>query len=282
MLTARLVATKPRVKPLLLLSLALGLIQNGQAALIVNGSFEAATNAATLSAISLSSGSTNIPGWTTTNAELTWDGPNFGIPLTAAQGSDFLDLTGVHDASPYGAVFQTISTTVGLFYDVSFEVGSDKYYDSYYTSTFTVPAVTVSLNGVAVFSANNNFPNATNYWQTWSFSFMALNTNTTLTFTGVAGGRVGYIGLDNVIVTLGGPPLVIALDQAAVAYGQAHIPFTVTSGTASSFELLQSAQLVGPWTTNASATLTTNSPGRDYTFVAPTSGAVEFYRVQSP
>src|ERR1700720_843490 len=88
------------------------------AALLVNGSFEAATNAASLGYLSLNPGATNIPGWTTANAELTWDGPELGVTprLTAAQGSDFLDLTGLHDAPPYGAVFQTMPTAIGQQY----------------------------------------------------------------------------------------------------------------------------------------------------------------------
>src|SRR5580700_9137281 len=138
----------------LVLALALMLlILPMHAALLVNGSFEEATNGATLGYDQLFPGATNIPGWTTTNAELTWDGPQIGLtpPLSAAQGSDFLDLTGTHDASPYGAVFQTLATTIGQPYQVSFELGSDKYYDSYYSGgvLFTAPAVTVSLNGVA-------------------------------------------------------------------------------------------------------------------------------------
>src|SRR5580700_167674 len=114
----------------LVLALALMLlILPMHAALLVNGSFEEATNGATLGYDQLFPGSTNIPGWTTTNAELTWDGPELGVspPLSAAQGNDFLDLTGIHDAPPYGAVFQTLTTVIGLQYQVSFEVGSDKY-----------------------------------------------------------------------------------------------------------------------------------------------------------
>jgi len=187
------------------------------AGLLVNGSFEAATNAATLDFISLSPGSTNIPGWTTANAELTWDGPLLGTSisptLTAAQGSDFLDLTGVHDAAPYGAVFQTITTTIGQQYQVSFELGSDTYWDSFYSGTFTAPVVAVSLNGVVAFSATNDFPTLSNYWQTWSFYFTASATNTTLLFTGANSSRVAYIGLDNVMVTGSGPPLVIVLSE---------------------------------------------------------------------
>jgi hypothetical protein len=193
------------------------------AGLLVNGGFEAATNATTLSYLSLSSGSTNIPGWTTTNAGLNWNGPLIGISptLTAAQGSDFLDLTGSYDSPPYGAVFQTLTTTIGQQYQVSFELGSDKYYDSYYTGTFTAPAVTVSLNGIVAFSAANDFPNLSNYWQTWSFNFTATATATVLMFTGANSGRIAYIGLDNVMVTGSGPPLVIVLsapDSAIVSW----------------------------------------------------------------
>jgi hypothetical protein len=190
-------------------------ISRVQAGLVANGSFEAATNATTLSYISLSSGSTNIPGWTTTNAELTWDGPAIGLtpPLTAAQGSDFLDLSGLHDASPYGAVFQTLATTIGQPYEVSFELGSDTYYDSYYSggASFAAPAVTVSLNGVAAFSATNNFPTLSNYWHTWTFEFTASAASTKLMLTGTTAARVAYIGLDNVTVTAVGPTLAIGL-----------------------------------------------------------------------
>jgi len=271
------------LRPKFVLALALmWLIQPLHAGILMNGSFEAATNAATLDYISLSPGSTNIPAWTTTNAELTWDGGALSISprLTAAQGYDFLDLTGTHDAPPYGAVFQTMTTLIGQQYQVSFELGSDKYWDAYYGGTFTAPVVAVSLNGVVVFSATNNFPALTNYWQTWSFNFTAGATSTTLRFTGSNATPVAYIGLDNVMVT--GSPLVIVLSAPAIASGQAQIPFTLTSGTASTFELLQSSLVNGPWVTNSNAALTTNVPGVTYTFTAPTAGADEFYRVQSP
>jgi hypothetical protein len=275
------------VKSKLWLILAL-IMQNHsmRASPLVNGGFEAATNAATLNSVSLSSGSTNIPGWTTTNAELTWDGAALHLspPLTAAQGSDYLDLTGVHDSSPYGAVFQTIETTPGQPYQVSFEVGSDKYYDSYYTGTFDAPIVTVSLNGVAAFSATNNFPSFSNYWQNWTFSFTADAANTTLLFTGATSNatRVGYIGLDNVSVTGGSVGIVIVLSGPTVSDGQVQIPFAVTNGSASNFTLLQSAQVNGPWMTNNGAILATNVPGVSYTFTAVRAGPEEFYIVQSP
>jgi hypothetical protein len=260
-------------------------INQAQAGLLINGGFEAATNATTLSYISLNPGSTNIPGWTTANAELTWDGPLVGIspPLTAAQGSDFLDLTGLHDAPPYGAVFQTITTSVGQQYQVSFDLGSDKYYDSQYTGTFSAPVVSVSLNGVVAFSAANNFPTLTNYWQNYSFNFTATAASTTLKFTGITASRVAYIGLDNVSVT-GPPAVVIVLSAPAVMNGHAQIPFTLpnTNGGMLTYELLQTPQLNGQWLTNHGAVLATNIPGYSYTFTVPTAGTDEFYRVQSP
>jgi hypothetical protein len=203
-----------KIKSALVLSALILRLNDVHAGLLVNGSFEA-TNGTTLSYVSLSPGATNIPGWTTTNAELTWDGPEIGLtpPLTAAQGSDFLDLSGTHDASPYGAVFQTLATTIGQPYQVSFELGSDTYYDSYYSGgvMFTAPAVMVSLNGVAAFFATNNFPTLSNYWRAWSFEFTASATSTKLMFTGLSAARVAYIGLDNVTVTAVGPTLDIAL-----------------------------------------------------------------------
>ena len=51
---------------------------------------------------SLAVGSTDIPNWTTTNAELSRD--ISGVDgITTPYGSYFLDLTGAHDSSPMAA-----------------------------------------------------------------------------------------------------------------------------------------------------------------------------------
>jgi hypothetical protein len=76
---------------------------HAQANLLANGSFEntLGTWAANINGgDSLPTGSTAIPGWTTTNGELAWlVSGTYG--LTTPYGSYFLDLTGYHDASPY-------------------------------------------------------------------------------------------------------------------------------------------------------------------------------------
>jgi len=271
-----------KIKHLAALALAFSLCE-AQAQLVVNGSFEAATNSATLGYISLSPGSTYIPGWTTTNAELTVDGPLLGInpPLTAAEGSDFLDLTGSHDFAPYGGVFQTIATTQGQQYQISFEVGSDDYYDSFYTPTFEAPLVTLSLNGVAVFTATNNFPGQANYWQVWSFAFTASATNTTIMFTGENAARVAYIGLDNVIVTAtNAPHSSLSTPTLSIQPTNQNL-FTLSwVATTNGFTLEQNTNLAtSNWTVVTNSVISTNS--LSWIIFSP-SVPVDFFRLVSP
>jgi hypothetical protein len=263
-----------KIKSTLVLAVLALPIHCVHAGLLANGSFEAATNAASLAYMSLSSGSTNIPGWTTANAELTWDGPFLGISptLTAAQGLDFLDLTGTHDTLPYGAVFQTMTTAIGQQYLVSFELGSDAYWDSYFGGSFTAPAVAVSLNGVVAFSAANNFPDLTNYWQTWSFNFTATSTNTTLMFTGANSSRIGYIGLDNVTATAVGPSLAIVLSQP----GKVVVSWPATG----SYTLQTNNNLnLSNWLGYSGAITTVN--GTNSATIAPPTGNL-FFRLSDP
>jgi hypothetical protein len=57
--------------------------------------------------------------------------------------------------------------------------------------------------------------------------------------------------------------------------------FTVVSTlTNATFNLLETGQLGAVWTTNASATLTTNIAGMSYGFTAAGGAGAQFYRVQ--
>jgi hypothetical protein len=74
--------------------------------------------------MSLASGSTAIPGWTTTNGTFTaWiqNGNPWAIP--ASDGSFFLDLTGYSDSGTYGGVTQSFATTIGAQYTLTFDLG---------------------------------------------------------------------------------------------------------------------------------------------------------------
>jgi hypothetical protein len=71
----------------------------------------------------------------------------------------------------------------------------------------------------------------------------------------------------------------VLLGPPAITAGQTQIPFTVTQGAASSFNLLQASQITGPWTTNAGALLTTMVAGSSFQFTTPNAGTTAFYRV---
>jgi hypothetical protein len=90
---------------------------DAHANLVTNGSFENTSNTFVGDANKtdeLASGSTVIPGWTTTNGVPTaWieNGNPYGIP--AADGQFFLDLTGYFDVGTYGGVTRSFATGYG-------------------------------------------------------------------------------------------------------------------------------------------------------------------------
>jgi hypothetical protein len=180
--------------------------------LVENGSFEVtcATAAAFVpdanGIVSLPIGSTGIPGWTTTNAELAWaiNGNPFG-PRTV-DGSLFLDLTGYHDALPFGGVTQMLTTQPNEGYRLRFSLGSDED-RSPYRGPMSV-AVTIGTE-----TRNFTFtPAGTgNQWGEFIWDFTATTASTPLTFIGTSSAGGQYLGLDNVSVSSGGPELEIAI-----------------------------------------------------------------------
>lgn len=81
-------------------------------------------------------------------------------------------------------------------------------------------------------------------------------------------------------VTASTAPLVITMNKPVLSGGQVLLDFATTG--AGSFKLTQADQLAGPWTTNATAVLTTNVVGGSYRFTTPVGPAARFYRVKSP
>jgi hypothetical protein len=98
--------------------------------LLTNGSFENLNNTwvedGSSGYMSLYANDTTIPGWTvspTVQNEIVWGkAPDAGY--TAATGSYFLELTGIGNDSPNGAVRQTVSLMPGKTYMVSFAWGT--------------------------------------------------------------------------------------------------------------------------------------------------------------
>ena len=74
---------------------------------------------------------------------------------------------------------------------------------------------------------------------------------------------------------------VLSINKITLSNNQTKVDFMLQAGSASTYKLLTALQPTGTWTTDALAVLTTNSPG-SYRFTTTPSGAVRFYRVQTP
>lgn len=172
--------------------------------LLANGSFEQGTfvNSGT-GGYPLPVGSTVITGWTVSNAELAWleNGNSYG--LETPFGSYFLDLTGYHDSLPYGGVAQTIATTPGAQYVLSFDIGADQSAGTY-GGPMSVAASAGSTAGSFTFTAPVG--SLGNYWGEFDLPFTATGASTAITLTGTSSAGGQYLGLDNVSVTAAPEP----------------------------------------------------------------------------
>jgi hypothetical protein len=170
-----------------------GAAASAQADLLTNGSFELGTftnqgnDTETFTA-----GAMVMTGWTTTGNFVSWIGPTNPFGLSAQDGSNFLDLTGYHTGGPFGGVTETIATTLGKQYDLSFYLGSD-------TARWGGPPVAITaLAGGTSGVFTNGAATSGSTWTLENLLFTATGSSTTITLTGDAGFQ--YIGLDNVDV----------------------------------------------------------------------------------
>jgi hypothetical protein len=180
---------------------------HAQANMLTNGSFESGTFVGDPNKTDiLASGSSAMTGWTTTNGTNTaWieNGNPWNIP--AADGSFFLDLTGYFDSVTYGGVTQTVATTIGTHYTLTFDLGYGGN-----SGLFGGPvSVNVSAGGSpTTFTSGSGTPNPA-VWDLETFNFTATSTTTALTITGLSTTGGDYIGLDNAdleLATVGAVP----------------------------------------------------------------------------
>jgi hypothetical protein len=174
------------------LTAALGVATSPQANLLTNGSFEsgAFVNEGN-DTMSPTAGSTVITGWTVVTDTTAWIGAANPFGLTASNGSFFLDLTNYQLGAPFAGMSQTIATTPGATYSLSFDLGS--------SSQWGLPdSITASAAGTS-----QTFVSPTtglDIWTPASMQFIASSATTTVLLQGASG--VNYIGLDNVNVEL--------------------------------------------------------------------------------
>jgi hypothetical protein len=174
---------------------------SANANLILHGSFETASPGNSLptgNGEELPSGSTAIAGWTVfgglSSDGLAWlvNGNEYGV--STPYGSYFLDLTGYHDKTPYFGVEQTIATTPGQAYALTFRLGVDQSSDIY-----NGPIGVIAKAGSRSKIIDNYDPSGTgNIWQRFTMDFTAKSASTLISIQGYQGDQ--YIGLDDVIV----------------------------------------------------------------------------------
>lgn len=171
---------------------------SANANLLTNGSFELGTfvNDGNLTD-SFNAGATTITGWSAVGRQVSWIDVGNPWSLSAQDGNRFLDLTGYNPGAPFGGVTQSVATTVGQQYSLSFYLGS-------YTALWGGPPISILA---AAGGTSQTFTNAaattTSTWTPFSLLFTATSATTAVTLTGAAG--VNYIGLDNVSVDPAGP-----------------------------------------------------------------------------
>lgn len=167
--------------------------------LIRNGGFEENVLSGP---ISLAPGSKAMPGWTVINATIdqqrTIDYASSGV--YASKGNQLLDLTG--NKGRGGVKSDAFSTTIGDTYTLQFDLGA-------FAATGSNVVLDVWINDVKFTSFTNMLaPGKNSDWETKTFSFMATDALTSLSFSVSQDPSTNYagVGLDNVIVTAGGTP----------------------------------------------------------------------------
>ncbi len=192
--------TRPSSKAhVLALCTALFAATAAHANLLSNGSFEsgAFVNQGN-DTMSLAAGSAVISGWTVATDTTAWIGPTNPFGLSANDGSFFLDLTNYQPGAPFAGMTQTIATTPGAIYALSFDLGGSTFWGR-------PDAITASAAGTsATFTTPSTGTN--NDWQHVSMQFTASSSSTTVLLQGAAG--LNYIGLDNASVDFVSAPAV--------------------------------------------------------------------------
>lgn len=178
---------------------AFACVPAGAASIISDGGFET-PGAPTGSYIQYLGGQTIGAAWTVVGNDVVVVNTSYTespIQFNAEEGDNSLDLTGAGNSGPTNGVMQTITTTAGQEYEISFYVGTASGNASY-----NAPA-TDNLNVGIVVLPETNFNTTTNAinWERFTYDFVANGSSTTITFTNGASAATNEAGLDNVSVT---------------------------------------------------------------------------------
>ena len=169
------------------------------AGLIVNGSFENPV-VPVGGYINYSGGSTAITGWTVVGVDSSIVNTAFtqsGVTFNAEDGNQWIDLAGVTSNSMSSGVTQSVGTTIGDAYQLTFYVGS-----SYALPYFFPATVDLSIDGGArTHFSNPATPPDKLDWKLFTADFTATRSTTTITFLNGDASNNYETPLDNVQLT---------------------------------------------------------------------------------
>jgi HpiC1 cyclase/PEP-CTERM motif len=171
-------------------------------------------------------GSTAIPGWTVVGPQVSIVSGSYtslGISFPAQVGTQWLDLTGDVANSHADGVTQTVSTTAGTNYTLSYYVGNVVDPSGVFGKTSTVD---VYVNGILVQASTNSGGGTTQAWEQFQTSFLATSSSTLIEFLNGDPSSDNSNGLDNVVLTQTGSavpepstfPFLVAIGVGAVGY----------------------------------------------------------------
>jgi len=189
-----------------LFAAAIGLPTAKAVNIVANGSFETPT-VPVGGFTTFASGSNAITDWTVVGpsgssvAIVSGTFTQFGFTFPAQDGVQWLDLTGLNSNTTDG-VQQTVATTPGALYDLSFFVGNISNPGGLFGTTSTVG---VQINGGPVVSFTNSggVGSTSLVWQQFTLPFTATAATTSITFINQDSSGDYNNGLDNVSLTLG-------------------------------------------------------------------------------
>lgn len=182
--------------------------------LVQNGSFEAGYEATTQisggwpnnhgfwAPIGYYGATDTIPNWTVSGGGADWHDADSSVPnsMVAAAGVRMVDLNAAWGSAP-GALSQTIATTPGVSYTLSFSYSGHPYSPCYFGPK---PMQANAGSASIVVSADpyaEGYLDGTNLWHAASFSFTASSSSTVISFESLEtnGGCAGPL-VDNVSV----------------------------------------------------------------------------------
>lgn len=202
------------VTPIFLTVVAVLTVAHARGNLITNGSFENTVPPIPSGGFnSFLPGSTGITGWTVvggSGTEVSVVNTLFSqecCTFPAEDGSNWLDLTGDGTNNDTEGVTQTVPTTVGDQYTLSFDVGNVFDPNGIFGITSTAD---VSENGISLGAFENSCTtcSAQLQWQPFSTMFVASSSSTTLQFLNGDPANDNSNGLDNVSLVDNGPATV--------------------------------------------------------------------------